>query len=659
MGVILFNCLAGVIPFEASSVMELARAHVSRQADSVKSRRSDVPDELDALVARALEKDPDSRWQSAQLMATELRRIAHANPGNRTKALAVQPASGGMDKTLPADTAVPKYPTPEANQPGKQGRRLWLLLAPVVLAAVALLAFVWGQSSSDSRAATSQADIQSARPINLSAPMVGLVGKQPQFYRFDAEVGQTLTFIIHADSGAGTDVPKISLLTEGGQKLELVETETQDESRRPQFSFTASKAQPIIVVIVNPSAETPEPFNISIGSEAMASAGPSGGLTEETAQSTNLASPIDGVVNIGETRHYRFLANAGMTSQLTIHTEMLKPGTHAAGLTVKVKAEDGRLLRKLALTTYSDIEEEDPAVAQLEYVIVEAQPVRISIENMSKTTAVHYKISSAPIGRAHPVGGGLTAESAQAIVLADSIDGVADLNETRFYRFDPKPGQSYQFSVGAELMQPGTHSATISVRVKTESGVELAKLSHTSYADITEEDPDLGSVLFAVVNPEPIFVAVKNQSKQTPVHFQVESTDVGPSFPLSGGLAAKDAEPIDLKGEIEGVIDIKESRHYRFETRASQTTTFTIYAELMKPQAHAATLTIKALAEDGEKLAAGAVTTYADITTLEQAKADVQVVTVGPKSVLLILENSATASPVHYRMVPAARASEP
>jgi ribosomal protein L10 len=79
----------------------------------------------------------------------------------------------------------------------------------------------------------------------------------------------------------------------------------------------------------------------------------------------------------------------------------------------------------------------------------------------------------------------------------------------------------------------------------------------------------------------------------------------------------------------------------------------------MKPQAHAATLTIKALAEDGEKLAAGAVTTYADITTLEQAKADVQVVTVGPKSVLLILENSATASPVHYRMVPAARASEP
>jgi serine/threonine protein kinase len=90
MGVILFQCLTGKFPFHADSVLELARAHVEMAPVSPRSLRPDIPPELDALVLRALAKDPVERWQDAAALSAALKRIGAQNPGQRTKSLAVE-----------------------------------------------------------------------------------------------------------------------------------------------------------------------------------------------------------------------------------------------------------------------------------------------------------------------------------------------------------------------------------------------------------------------------------------------------------------------------------------------------------------------------------------------------------------------------------------
>ena len=149
-----------------------------------------------------------------------------------------------------------------------------------------------------------------------------------------------------------------------------------------------------------------------------------------------------------------------------------------------------------------------------------------------------------------------------------------------------------------------------------------------------------------------MLVALKSKDNGTPVRYTIRSEKVGASFPLSGGLTPDSAELVDLSAPIEGVIDIGESRHYRYEAKSAQTTGFLVYAEQMKPESYSSTLVFSALAADGVKLGEGTVTTHANISTPEFKKKEISFVSVGPDSVLFTIKNRSDSSPVHYRIIP-------
>src|SRR3954451_9120815 len=65
LGCVLFQMLSGRVPFERPSPMAKLFAHASDDAPLLK----DVPPELAAVVARAMEKDPGRRFQSAGELA--------------------------------------------------------------------------------------------------------------------------------------------------------------------------------------------------------------------------------------------------------------------------------------------------------------------------------------------------------------------------------------------------------------------------------------------------------------------------------------------------------------------------------------------------------------------------------------------------------------
>jgi serine/threonine protein kinase len=72
LGVVLFEMLAGVRPFDASSFSELARKVQNEPAPALRLYRPEVPEALERVVAKALSKTPEERFADAESFAAAL-----------------------------------------------------------------------------------------------------------------------------------------------------------------------------------------------------------------------------------------------------------------------------------------------------------------------------------------------------------------------------------------------------------------------------------------------------------------------------------------------------------------------------------------------------------------------------------------------------------
>lgn len=79
VGVIMYEMLAGVRPFEGASREEIMRRALHRPARPLRARRRDVSPMLDAVIRRALAKDPARRFQDAEAMLSALADVSARN----------------------------------------------------------------------------------------------------------------------------------------------------------------------------------------------------------------------------------------------------------------------------------------------------------------------------------------------------------------------------------------------------------------------------------------------------------------------------------------------------------------------------------------------------------------------------------------------------
>lgn len=76
LGVVLYECLTGELPYTAKSLPELAiKIHDARYRP-VRVLRPELPEEFELVVARALARDPVDRYPSAGALAADLRRLS-------------------------------------------------------------------------------------------------------------------------------------------------------------------------------------------------------------------------------------------------------------------------------------------------------------------------------------------------------------------------------------------------------------------------------------------------------------------------------------------------------------------------------------------------------------------------------------------------------
>jgi len=80
LGSILFELLTRDPPFNADSPLALLAAVVSDPLPSIREKRPDVPPELEAVIAKCLEKKPENRYQTVAELAEALAPFA---PGSR------------------------------------------------------------------------------------------------------------------------------------------------------------------------------------------------------------------------------------------------------------------------------------------------------------------------------------------------------------------------------------------------------------------------------------------------------------------------------------------------------------------------------------------------------------------------------------------------
>lgn len=145
LGVVTYELLIGKPPYTGDSLMAVAMKHVNDPVPSVRDVRPEVPERVDAVVARAMAKDPRDRFGSMDVLAAALESCLAEVQDQRLRG---QEELTGIIKPQPPAEPAPERtqaistPTPapaaaraRATPPRRSGLRIAgiLLLAAVIL----------------------------------------------------------------------------------------------------------------------------------------------------------------------------------------------------------------------------------------------------------------------------------------------------------------------------------------------------------------------------------------------------------------------------------------------------------------------------------------------------------------------------------------------
>jgi eukaryotic-like serine/threonine-protein kinase len=134
LGVVLYEMLAGDVPFHADSQVGVAMKHVNEDLPDVQYRRPEISAAVAMVVERATAKDPAGRYQSAEAMIDDLE-----------TALEVEASRAGRT-TGEATTVLEAVPPPKRKLAGRARPTLTALFVALLLAA-GVLTLVYGISS--------------------------------------------------------------------------------------------------------------------------------------------------------------------------------------------------------------------------------------------------------------------------------------------------------------------------------------------------------------------------------------------------------------------------------------------------------------------------------------------------------------------------------
>ncbi|WP_157248439.1 Stk1 family PASTA domain-containing Ser/Thr kinase [Nonomuraea typhae] len=236
-GCVLYELLTGQPPFTGDSPVAIAYQHVREEPIPPSQIDREIPPWADAIVLKAMAKDPAHRYQSAQEMRADIQRAMSGMPVD-AQTMAVT-GYGGATRTLAATTqaggpatgrtsAIPPYEYGDTEHGGRGGRRrasggggnkavktaLWIVIPLLIIGAFIGVAYAFlggggGQPTGGEKIKVPSLVQITQKQAEDQLKAAGLVPKLADAFDPDVKKG----VVISSDPPAGAEVPKGSTVT--------------------------------------------------------------------------------------------------------------------------------------------------------------------------------------------------------------------------------------------------------------------------------------------------------------------------------------------------------------------------------------------------------------------------------------------------------------
>ncbi|MDD6308113.1 MAG: Stk1 family PASTA domain-containing Ser/Thr kinase [Clostridia bacterium] len=226
LGVVMYEMFTGQLPFDSDTPVAVAMKHLQETATLPSVINQQIPQAIEAIIMKALEKDVKNRYATVSDLIADMRKavgdediIAHTDKFSTKKLPKLQ------------DVPAEKVPDP----PKKKKEDTVAIVAAIVTAvavivALAVVAAKW-MFPSDKRKIV---EIETPSLINMSIDSAREMYKDLQIEEYAAEYSSTIPegFIIEQDKEPGTKMMsngRISVtVSRGSQKIELDDFSNQD-----------------------------------------------------------------------------------------------------------------------------------------------------------------------------------------------------------------------------------------------------------------------------------------------------------------------------------------------------------------------------------------------------------------------------------------------
>lgn len=285
-GCVVFELVTGHPPFVGDNPVSVAYQHVREDPKAPSESNRDVTPDIDAIVLKALSKNPLNRYQSAAEMRADLLRAATGRPVLATPVMredadsiietAPQVGPNGSRATMPA----------RVGNPRRRRESTGVMIALVLLGVVAVLALGTGLYLTNRSHTTSVPDL-SGRTLDQAAQLLRqhkLIGETQTVFTADCDLGKIISTVPSPGSSVN-EKAHITVNVCGGPQQVVVpsligDTQAQAENalRNAQLKSVSKKVDGVepagTVIKVDPqegaavALGTPVTIYLSKGNEA-------------------------------------------------------------------------------------------------------------------------------------------------------------------------------------------------------------------------------------------------------------------------------------------------------------------------------------------------------------------------------------------------------
>ncbi|HEV2707279.1 MAG TPA: protein kinase [Pyrinomonadaceae bacterium] len=140
LGVVLYEMVAGQTPFSGQTRSDVLAAILEREPAPLSRQQSEVPDELQRIIGKALQKEREKRYQTSQELAHDMENLRRDLD-----------AGGSLRRATPFEIATQASPRAASSAARSKSTSALVLASVLLLAAVAFIgARMWRASRSES-----------------------------------------------------------------------------------------------------------------------------------------------------------------------------------------------------------------------------------------------------------------------------------------------------------------------------------------------------------------------------------------------------------------------------------------------------------------------------------------------------------------------------